>query len=207
MIKFTLRLVGRSSAWVAPTLVYLIWIAVTIGGGSVALSNAPGLFYASVVWSTWMTVSTGNLDTDEHRDLLAAACGSATRLHAQRSVSVLVLSLPACVTVSAVTVAASVSDNVVHDWLVCALMAMSGSLLGTSFGTLLHRPILRHRGLTVLISALLIIVAVVSPTSIWALDFAESGNTAAAAFITIAIGLWCAASISTASLFAAARSG
>ncbi len=205
MIRFTLRLVGRSSAWLAPTLVSLIWIAVTIGGRSPALSNAPGLFYASVVWSSWMTISTGNLDTDEHRDLLAAASGSATRLHAQRSMSVLVLSLPACITASAVTVAASVSDNVARDWLVCALMAMSGSLLGTSFGTLLHRPLLRHRGLTVLFSALLIIVAVVSPTSIWVLDYAESGNTAAAVVITITIGLWCAAAISTASLIAAAR--
>lgn len=206
MISFTLRLVGRSSAWVAPTLVSLIWIAVTIGGGAAALSNAPGLFYASMVWATWMTVSTGNLDTDEHRDLLAAVSGSATRLHAQRSISVLVLSLPVCVVASAVTVAASVSDSVVRDWLICALMAISGSLLGASFGTLLHRPILRHRGLTVLCAALLVIVAAVSPTSFWALDYAEAGDTAAAAVITATIGLWCAGAIGVASLFAASRS-
>lgn len=205
MIRFTLRLAGRSSAWVAPTLVYLIWVTVTIGGRAAALSNAPGLFYASVVWATWMTVSTGNLDTDEHRDLLASVSGSATTLHAQRALSVLVVSLPVCVVASAVTVAASVSANVVRDSFICLLMAMSGMLLGTSFGTLLHRPLLRHRGLTVLCAALLIIVAIVSPTSIWALDYAETGNTVAATVITATIGLWCAGAISVASLLAASR--
>ena len=206
MIRFTLRLVGRSSAWVAPTVVYLIWVAVTIGGRAAALSNAPGLFYASVVWATWTTVSTGNLDTDEHRDLCAAVTGSATRLHVERSMSVLVLSLPVSVVASAVTVAASVSDSVVRDWLICVLMAMSGSLLGASFGTLLHRPILRHRGLTVLSAALLIIITVVSPTSFWALDYAETGDTAAAIVITATIGLWCDLAISVSSLLAASRS-
>jgi len=205
VIRFTLRLVGRSSAWVAPTLVFLIWVAVTIGGRAPALSNAPGLFYATVVWATWMTVSTGNLDTDDHRDLLASVSGSATRLHAQRSISVLVLSLPVCVVAAAVTVAASVSVNVVRDWLICALMAVSGGLLGTSFGTLLHRPLLRHRGLTVLFALLLIIVAIVAPPSIWALDYAETGNTAAAVLIAASVGIWCATAISVAALLAATR--
>lgn len=206
MIRFTLRLVGRSSAWVAPTAVYLIWVAVTIGGGAAALSSAPGLFYASIVWATWMIVSTGNLDTDEHRDLCASVSGSATRLHAQRSASVLVLSLPISVMASTVTVAVSASDSIVRDWSICALMAMAGSLLGASFGTFLHRPILRHRGLTVLLAALLIVVVVVSPTSVWALDYAETGETAAATAVTATVGLWSVTAISVASMFAASRS-
>lgn len=206
MIRFTQRLVGRSSAWVAPTLVYLIWIAITIGGRTATLSNAPGLFYATVVWATWMTISTGNLDSDAHRDLLVAASGSAARLHAQRSLSVLFLSVPVTLAASAATVATSVSSDVARDWLVCILAAASGGFLGTGFGTFLHRPVLRHRGLTVLVAATLVVVAIVSPPSIWVLDQVKSGNVAAALTIAVGVALWCAAAVSAASLLAAARS-
>ena len=205
MIRFTLRLVARSSAWVAPALVYLIWVAVTIGGGSAALSNAPGLFYASLVWATWTTVSIGNLDTDDHRDLLASVSGSAATLHVRRAMSAVALALPVGIAASVVTVAVGASDDVVRDWLVCVSMAMSGSLLGTSFGTLLHRPILRHRGLTVVAAVLLIVVTVVSPPSIWALDHSRAGDAVGSMIITIALGLWCAVVVAVASLLASSR--
>ena len=200
---FTIRLMARSSAWIAPTLVYLIWVAVTIDHRATALSNAPGLFYASVIWAIWMTISTGNLDSDEHRDLLAAASGSATRLHTQRASAVLIAAVPVGVAASALATAASVTDNMLRDFFICAMTTVGGALLGTSCGTWLHRPILRHRGMTVLISTLLVALIIVAPPTLWALDRAESAGTAFAVLTAALFGLWCAVSVTAASRLAA----
>ena len=205
MIRFTIRLVVRSFAWLAPTLVYLTWVAVTIGGGASALSNATGLFYASLVWSIWMTITTGNLDSDEHRELLAAASGSTMRLHAQRALSVLTIAVPLAAVASTLATAAGISNNAGRDWLICFLTAIGGGLLGTSFGTLLHRPLLRHRGLTVLLATLFVVTMIVAPPTLWALDAAESGDTLFAVATVAVLGLWCAATVATASRWAASR--
>jgi hypothetical protein len=205
MIAFTLRLVGRSSAWIAPSIVLILWIAVTLGGGGSARSAVAGLFYAVAIWATWMTISTGNLDTDAHRDLLAAACGSASRLHAVRAATVAVSVAAISVIVSGLTIVTGTSSNRPGDFVICALVTSAGGFLGVSFGTLLHRPLLRHRGLTVLFALMLLIATIVSPPTIAALNGIESGSPSTATALALVLGCLCVAVTAVAARIAAAR--
>ncbi len=205
MIRFTLRLVGGSTTWVAPTFVYLIWALVTLGGSSTALSNVDGLFYASTVWSIWMTIVIGNVDTDQHRDVLAAAVGSAATLHAQRAVAVVVASVVVGGIVSLATVVKTTSVSPIRDLVICMMVTTAGSLLGTSFGTLLHRPLLRHNGLAVLLAVSCILVTIISLVPVRIFAGAGRGGLASPALIVAVTGCWCALVVGVAAGLAASR--
>ena len=153
MIAFTVRLVLRSMRWVAPFLVLLIWVVAAIGGGGTGLELASVLFPAYVIVGTWLTIITGNVDDDAHRDLLAAAAGSASRLHVMRSTTVLVMTGTIAVAVAVlVAVVAQPGSSTIMVLVVAASVSMSGLLIGIGIGTLLHRPLLRHRGLSILLA-------------------------------------------------------
>jgi hypothetical protein len=153
MITFTVRLVLRSMRWVGPVLVLLIWVVAAIGGRGTGLELASVLFPAYVIVGTWLTISTGNVDDDAHRDLLAAAAGSASRLHIMRSTTVLVMTGTVAVALAVlVAVVAQPGRARLTVLAVAASVGISGLLIGIGIGTLLHRPLLRHRGLSILLA-------------------------------------------------------
>ena len=77
MIRFTLALVARSGRWVAPAVVYLVWLVLVLANPGPALTNGANMFFGVVVFAAWFAVVTGNVDDDPHRDLCAAVAGSA----------------------------------------------------------------------------------------------------------------------------------
>ena len=153
MIFFTVRLVLRSMRWVGPFLVLLIWVVLAIGAGGTGLEFASVLFPAYVIVGTWLTIITGNVDDDAHRDLLAAAAGSASRLHVLRSTTVLVMTGTIALAVAVVVaVVAQPGQSTLTVLVVADSVSISGLLIGIGIGTLLHRPLLRHRGLSLLLA-------------------------------------------------------
>jgi hypothetical protein len=203
MIRFTLRLVGGSTTWVAPSFVHLIWVVLTLGGSTTTLSTVAGLFYASAVWAIWVTIVTGNVDVDAHRDVLAAAVGSAATLHAQRASAVVTASVVVGAVVSFAAVATTARDSPIRDVLVCLMVTTGGSLLGTGFGTFLHRPVLRHSAIAVLLAVMCVLVTIISPGPSRILASVAHGDLAPAALIVVVTGCWCAVAVGVAATFAA----
>ena len=153
----------------------------------------------------WMMILTGNVDGDAHRDLLAAAAGSAAMLHTRRAISVVAASIAVGIIVSAVTVSVTASDSPVRDLLICTIVTIGGGLLGVSFGTTLHRPLLRHSGLVVLLAVMLALVTIVSPIPVRVLDKSSTGDLVPAALMMVIAGCWCAVLVTASSRFAASR--
>ena len=206
MIRFTLRLVGGPTTWVAPSFVLLAWMTLMLGASPTALSTVGGLFYSSAVWATWVTIATGNVDSDAHRDVLTAAVGSAAKLHATRALAVISASAVATGLVSIATVAKTASDSPIRDLFICLAVSAGGSLLGVSFGTLLHCPLLRQSGLAVLIAVMCLLVTIISPFPNRLLAGAARGDGAPAALIVAVASCWCALVVCAAAGLAARRS-
>ena len=156
MIAFNLRLAVRSMRWVAPSLILLTWIALTVSNPGPTLANAGGMFFVVVAVTCWLTIAIGNVDDDGHRELLAAAAGSPARLHRIRAVAALAASnLLSVLGTVACLVAATPPTRPTSELVgigACLLMQLSGTELGVAIGTLLHRPVMRHAGFTVLLA-------------------------------------------------------
>jgi len=144
VIRFTLALVARSGRWVAPAVVYLVWLVLVLANPGPALTNGANMFFGVVVFAAWFAVVTGNVDDDPHRDLCAAVAGSPRRLHARRAAATIAVS-------GAVAVLTSLSTGTTGDLghrdqlsaiagTVAVLVA--GALIGAAIGVFLHRPLL-----------------------------------------------------------------
>jgi hypothetical protein len=157
VIAFTLRLVSHSGRWFAPFFAWLLWLAIVFSPPGRSLGNAASMFAAFVMWTLWMAGVAGNVDDSPHRDLLAAAAGSAARLHAMRSIAVLgAASVLAAVTTvlnallsdeAARTAADPVRSVVIErsEFYVAAGtlgLLLAGAAIGLAVGTWLQRPIL-----------------------------------------------------------------
>jgi hypothetical protein len=152
MIPFTIRLVRRSTKWIAPYFLLLVWVLIGTGGGGTGLALSSMLFPAWLIVSVWLTIITGNIDDDPHRDLLAAAAGSASRLHILRAVSVLVAVMCSSVPVTVlVAVVAQPGQSTLTVALTSTTMCASAAFIGIGVGTCLHRPLIRHAGLSTLL--------------------------------------------------------
>ena len=139
--------------WVGPILVLLVWVVAAIGAGGSGLELASVFFPAYMIVGTWLTIITGNIDDDAHRDLLAAAAGSASRLHVLRSIAVLMMTGTIAIAIAVVVaVVAQPGRSTLTVLVVAASVSISGLLIGIGIGTLLHRPLLRHRGMSVLLA-------------------------------------------------------
>ena len=168
MIVFTIRLVVRSMRWVAPLLLVLIGMFVVLGGNGTGLTKASSTFAVFLAFGVWITVVAGNVDDDAHRELLAVATGTPTRLHRIRAVSAIVLAVPVVAVSSAVLAAATTEPqrSSLAVMVVVAAVQISAVLIGAAIGTWLHRPILRHRGLTPMLAVLAMIAALLAtPTT------------------------------------------
>jgi hypothetical protein len=156
MIRFHLRLVARSTRWLAPTLLAAIWSAFTVASPGPALGNASGSFIMLVAVTCWITVAIGNVDDDGHRELVAAAAGSPARLHRWRALTAYVGAnvLALAVTVAGIASGTSATRPVgaARVDVSCVLLELAATAIGVGLGTLLHRPVLRNSGVGVLVA-------------------------------------------------------
>jgi hypothetical protein len=180
-LGFTLLLLGRSMRWVAPTIVFLLaWGLVMADPGPLRSSSA-SLFPVAAVVMCWLTIAIGNVDDEGHRELCTAEAGSPARLLLVRSLSALV---PAVVLAVLVTVGLAIvtpsSGGAAADLGAVLVVPLAGGLLGIGIGGLLHRPLVRHLGLTVVgaIGALVLTITTTPATHL--LHDVTAGHLAAA---------------------------
>jgi hypothetical protein len=167
MIAFNLRLAARSMRWLGPALILMIWIPATLSDPGPALANAGNMFLLLVALSCWLTVAIGNVDDDGHRELLAAALGSPGRPHRSRAVSAyLAANVVSAACTPAGLLAATEPARPIAEIVVvgsCVLMQLGATALGVGIGTLLHRPVLRHGGVSLLATAGALVAIILLP--------------------------------------------
>ncbi len=165
MIRFSTACLMRSMRWVAPFLVLITWATIALRGNGPALVKASTIFPAVLIWSTWITIATGNHDDDAHRDLVAAAAGGPARVHILRAIAAAAVSF-APIVVIAVLVLVSVSQ-LQHSAAVTAIAIIgfetSALAVGVAIGVWLHRPILRHRAVATLTAVAACTAVMISP--------------------------------------------
>jgi len=167
MIAFNLRLTVRSMRWFGAALLALIWTSFTIADPGTALRNAGGAFMMIVAVSCWITVAVGNVDYDGHRELLAAVAGSPARLQRSRAISAFVASNLIALVSTVIGIAlATTPTRPVSDVRVdaaCLLLQLAATAIGVGIGTLLHRPVVRNGGVTLLVAVGALVVLILLP--------------------------------------------
>ncbi len=165
MLRYTLALLARSFRWLAPFLLLVLWTYLVLADPGDAMANAVAMFPMIAIWSTWITVIIGNIDDPGHRDALAAAAGTATRLHAMRAAVSATVNAAVAVLIAVVVACADAQSGHGRWWVAGAssILLLAASLFGLAIGTCLHRPLVRHQGATVLVAAASLLAAVALP--------------------------------------------
>jgi hypothetical protein len=167
MIAFDLRLAVRSMRWIGPAMILMVWILASISDPGPALTNAGNMFLLLVALTCWLTVTIGNVDDDGHRELLAAAIGSPARLHRSRALSAyLAANALSAVGTLACLLASSKPTRPTAEIVVvgtCVLMQLAATAIGVGVGTLLHRPVLRHAGVALLVTVAALVGIILAP--------------------------------------------
>ena len=209
MIAFDLRLVVRSMRWLGPGLIALLWTVLSLTDPGPALANAANVFIMLVAVSCWITVVVGNVDDDGHRELLAAIAGSPAALHRSRATSAFLAAnaIGAVATVGGLLATSRPTRSISEIYIViaCVLMQLAATAIGVAFGTMLHRPIVRHFGITLLASTAALVGLVLLPPVQYVLRQMNDGRTGgvvALAAVAIAVG---AATVATAGKIADRR--
>ena len=164
-MRFTLALVARSGRWIAPFLLLAVWLVMVIANPGSALDNAANLFFALFVVALWLTVTTGNVDDDPHRDLCAASVGGPARLQTARQLATMVALGPLVLIATVLGVASGTDHRSLGTDVVGTLgLLVSAGLLGAATGGFLHRPILANVAWSVVLGVVVVLgVAVLPP--------------------------------------------
>jgi hypothetical protein len=196
VIVFTLRLAARSTRWLGPAIIVMLAAATTDAGPGTAMTNASGTSILVVIVTCWLTVAIGNLDDDGHRELLSAAAGSRGRLHRDRAIAAYVAgnALALVLTIVGIAVAehpaTSVSTGVIVA--ICLLVQLASTAIGVGIGTLLHRPVVRNLGITMLVAVGALVGLVLLPPVqhvLRTLNGDRTGGVVVACVIAIAFGV------------------
>lgn len=152
MIRFTTACLVGSMRWVAPLLILASWTAVVLAGNGTALVKTSSIFPAVLIWSTWITIATGSHDDDSHRDLIAASVGGPLRLHVARASTTALFSVIPVVVIAILVRVSAVQPEHSVPFVIAATTGFEASAvaIGITIGVWLHRPILRHRGISTL---------------------------------------------------------
>jgi hypothetical protein len=181
MIAFNLRLAIRSMRWIGPALILMIFIVTTVSAPGPALANAGSFFLLLVALTCWLTITIGNVDDDGHRELLAAAVGSPGRLHRSRALSAyLAANALGVAGTLACLLASSEPTRRTAEYVIvgaCVLMQLAATALGVGIGTLLHRPVLRHVGVTLLVTGAALVGIILLPPVQFVLRALNDGRT------------------------------
>ncbi len=154
-MRFNGSLLARSMRWLGPALLWLVWTAFTVANPGAALGNSASSFMMLVTVACWLTIGVGNVDDDGHRELLAAASGSPARLHRTRAATAFAVatSFGLVSTIAGIVVAGNPEHSISQTRIVIAslLLELTATAAGVGLGTLLHRPVVRHAGATLLV--------------------------------------------------------
>jgi hypothetical protein len=166
MIRFTSALLARSTRWVAPAILAALWTSLAIlpAGPETTVSRAGGMFFCYMIVGCWLTILTGNVDDDAHRELLTAVVGTRWRLHLYRAATAFLWTAAFGL---AITVFSLLIHSHTHSVLTEAAGALgltvSGALIGVALGTPLHRPIIRSQSTSLLLGLGLVIAVILLP--------------------------------------------
>ena len=109
-----------------------------------------------VAVTCWITVAIGNIDDDGHRELLAAAAGSPAQLQRRRAISAFVGANIVALVVTGAGYASGIdparSTSQAQIVAGCVLLQLAATAIGVGIGTLLHRPVVRNVGVTLLVA-------------------------------------------------------
>jgi hypothetical protein len=188
----TLALVARSGRWLAPALVYLVWLVLVLANPGPPLGNAANMFFAVALFATWFAVLTGNCDDDPHRDLCAAAVGSPARLQVARTALGFAVTAVVVAATAPLTVAAGDADGhgTAYDLAVTLALLVGAALAGTATGAFLHRPLVRNVGWAVVVAAAVLIAGALLPPVQHVLrsyDRSQAGSVAVLVAVTAAL--------------------
>ena len=193
MIAFNLRLAARSMRWLGPALILMIWILLAVSAPGPALANAGNMFVLVVALTCWLTVTIGNVDDDGHRELLAAAVGSPGRLHRSRAISAYLAAnaVGAAGTLACLVATTNPTRPIAEIVVVgaCVLMQLAATAIGVGIGTLLHRPVLRHVGVTLLVTVAALVGIVLLPPVQYVLRALNNGRTTGVVALAAAAGV------------------
>lgn len=186
MIRFTLLLLARSMRWVPPALLLLTWIGLVLADGGPPLPNLVATAPALAICATWTTISIGGIDDDAHRDLLASALGSHAALHRRRAVASAALGALVATAVASILAAAAAQPGHTRSWVLAAgvMLGFGAVATGVAIGSWLHPPVLRNRGLSVLLATGAIVAILAAPPVTHALRQFERGRIG-----SVAVGL------------------
>lgn len=180
-VDLTLRLLGRSLRWVAPAVVYLAWLGVVLANPGPVAANAVALFPLHQIVGCWVAVAAGNVDDDGHRELCTAAVGSPGRLLVDRAVAAaLVVVVVAVVSTLGVALASSPRAGGPADLAAAFAVVLAGGVVGAGVGAVVHRPVLRRVGPTVLAAVAGVLVVLVAPPVTGLLHATDAGDDRAA---------------------------
>jgi hypothetical protein len=209
MIAFNLRLGVRSMRWLGPALILLIWTLLAMSDPGPALANAANLFIMLVGVTCWITVVIGNVDDDGHRELLAAAAGSPADLHRSRAITAYLAAnaIGAVPTLAGLLATSRPTRSISEAYIViaCVLMQLAATAIGVAIGTMLHRPVIRHPGITLLASGAALVGLVLLPPVQYVLRQMNDGRTGGVVALTAAAVAVAAAAVATAGTLADRR--
>jgi hypothetical protein len=209
MIAFNLRLAARSMRWLGPALILMIWIRASLTAPGPALANAGNMFLLLVALTCWLTVMIGNVDDDGHRELLAAAIGSPAKLHRSRAITAYLAAntVSAPGTIGCLLAATRPTRPTVEIVVVgaCVLMQLAATAIGVGIGTLLHRPVLRHAGATLLVTVAALVAIILLPPVQSVLRALNDGRTTGVIALAAAGGVVAFAAVTAAGALADRR--
>ena len=210
MIEFNLRLAVRSMRWLGPALILMIWALLSISDPGPALGNAANAFVMLVAVTCWLTIGIGNVDDDGHRELLAAAIGSPAHLHRSRALSAYVAgnALGAITTITGLLATSRPTRSISEVYVVgsCVLLQLAATAIGVGIGTMLHRPVVRHAGFTLLVAAAALVGLILLPPVQYVLRQLNDGRTGGLVAFTIVAAAVGIAAIGAAATLADRRS-
>jgi len=180
-IAFTLHLLARSMRWVAPAIVFLVACGLVLADPGPLRSSSASLFPVQAVVLCWLTIAIGNVDDDGHRELCTAEAGSPARLLVVRSTSALALAVVLAVVVTVgLAIVTPGPRSSITDLGAVLVVPLAGGVLGIGIGGLLHRPIVRHLGLTVVAALGALVVTITTGPATSLLHDVTAGHVTAA---------------------------
>jgi hypothetical protein len=181
MIRFTLRVLGRSLRWVAPAMVGALWFLLVLSNPGPVRSNAVAFFPLLAIVGCWLAVLTGNLDDDGHRELCTAIVGSPRRLLIDRAAAAAIVTAVVAAAAAVAAIAFGSPHSFAWPTAVAVLaLELAGGAIGVGIGAVLHRPLVRHLGITVLGATGALVSAIATPPVTSRLRLVYNGQNAAA---------------------------
>jgi hypothetical protein len=128
------------------------------------VSRAGGMFFCYLIVGCWLTILTGNVDDDAHRELLTAVVGTRWRLHLYRAATAFLWTstFGVAITLCSLLIHRH-SHSVVAEAAGALGLALSGALIGVALGTPLHRPLIRNQSTSLLLGLILVIAVILLP--------------------------------------------